>query len=138
MKKEKLRVILDTNVIISATHHRSVNPIGIFKLVILNKVEGFISEEIIAEILGVLEKKFGFKTKVLAEIEASLREDFTMVYPIERVNVVRDPDDNKFIEAAVEGKCSYIVSGDRDLLDLKKYKNIKILNPAEFLKEFEK
>lgn len=59
-----------------------------------------------------------------------------MVSPKKRITVVRDSTDNKIIEAAVEGKCEYIVTGDKDLLVLGKYKNIKIVSPKEFLEEF--
>ena len=51
----------------------------------------------------------------------------------ERIEVCRDPDDNKFIECAVAANALYIVSGDKDLLDLKKYRDVRILTAAEFL-----
>lgn len=49
-----------------------------------------------------------------------------------KVNVCRDPDDNKFISCAVDGKCYYIVSGDKDLLTLKNYGLVKIVTVADF------
>ncbi len=48
---------------------------------------------------------------------------------------VRDRDDNRVLEAAVEGDCDFIITGDRDLLELCKYKKIKIITPAQFLAE---
>lgn len=48
--------------------------------------------------------------------------------------IERDPDDNKVIAAAVEGEAEQIVSGDPDLTDLKVYRGIKIVTPAEFTK----
>jgi putative PIN family toxin of toxin-antitoxin system len=51
-----------------------------------------------------------------------------------RVNAVaEDPDDNKYIEAAVEGLALFIVSGDRHLLSLKSYQDIRIVTPRVFL-----
>ena len=50
------------------------------------------------------------------------------------VTASRDPEDNKFLAAALEGKARYVVSGDRDLLDLKTYRNIFVVRPAAFLK----
>ena len=51
-----------------------------------------------------------------------------------RVNAVaEDPDDNKYIEAAVEGLAQFIVSGDRHLLSLKSYQDIRIVTPRVFL-----
>ena len=46
----------------------------------------------------------------------------------------RDPEDDKFLAAATEGKAGYVVSGDKDLLSLKKYRNVQIVRPAAFLK----
>ena len=56
--------------------------------------------------------------------------------PKEKLNVVKnDPDDDKFIEAAVEGDCDCIVSKDKKhLLKLKEFRGIKIISPEEFLK----
>ena len=45
-----------------------------------------------------------------------------------------DPDDNKFIEAALEGKAEYIVTQDNHLLKIKEFKGIKIISPEEFIK----
>ena len=49
-----------------------------------------------------------------------------------------DPDDNKFIECALECKANYIISGDTHLLNLKEYEGIKIIKSSEFLKVFYK
>ncbi len=50
-----------------------------------------------------------------------------------RIDVCRDPDDNKFIECAVDSKCYYVISGDKDLLTVKEYEGIEIVTVAEFL-----
>jgi putative PIN family toxin of toxin-antitoxin system len=44
-----------------------------------------------------------------------------------------DPDDNRFLELAVAGQASYIVTGDRDLLDMNPYRGISIITPKEFV-----
>jgi putative PIN family toxin of toxin-antitoxin system len=48
-------------------------------------------------------------------------------------NVCRDPKDDKFLACAVEGEAHYLVSSDRDLLDMGSYEGVCILNPGEFL-----
>ncbi len=45
----------------------------------------------------------------------------------------RDPDDNAVIECAIAGKATYVISGDRDLLDLKQFQNFEIVRASEFL-----
>ena len=54
------------------------------------------------------------------------------------IEACRDPDDNKFIECAIDNRCIYIVSGDKDLLVLKQYEDIGILTVSEFLEQYEK
>ena len=49
-----------------------------------------------------------------------------------REPVCRDPDDDHVLAAAVAGACHCIVTGDRDLLDLKRYNMIDIISPSEF------
>ncbi len=60
-------------------------------------------------------------------------ENSIIVVPSEKVNIVTDSDDNKFVEAALEGKAEYIVSKDKHLLVLKEYRGIKVLLPDEFM-----
>lgn len=47
----------------------------------------------------------------------------------------RDPDDNKFLEAALAGRTEYVVTGDKDLRDLEECEGVKIRFPEEFLRE---
>lgn len=59
-----------------------------------------------------------------------------IVEPMKKIDVIKkDPSDNKFLECAIEGKTDYIISGNRHLLELKKFKEIKILRAKEFLDE---
>ncbi len=51
--------------------------------------------------------------------------------------ITADPDDNKFLEAALAGNTQYIVSQDKHLLNLKVYNDTKIITPEEFLKIFQ-
>lgn len=52
--------------------------------------------------------------------------------------VKKDPTDDKFIIAAIEGHASYIVSGDPHLLELGSYENVKVVSPKEFVEILEK
>lgn len=48
---------------------------------------------------------------------------------------LRDPADNKILETAVVGSCNFLITGDKDLLTIKKYQDIKIIKPAQFLNQ---
>jgi putative PIN family toxin of toxin-antitoxin system len=65
---------------------------------------------------------------LLSLIEASEVIDVT-----QNLRVCRDPKDDKFLELAVAGNASWIVSGDQDLLTLKQFQQVEIISPRDFL-----
>jgi predicted nucleic acid-binding protein len=52
---------------------------------------------------------------------------------VQHVRASRDPKDDKFLEAAVNGRASVLVTGDRDLLDLNPFRGVAIVTPADYL-----
>lgn len=132
-----LRIVLDTNIYISALHFKSSLPRKILLLAISGKFQQIVSKELLAEIRGVLTTKFHYDTSHLEVLEALLLESCEVVDPSIRISVVsRDPDDNMILECAVAGKADCIVSGDYDLVQLKAYKEIPILTAREFLEKY--
>jgi len=129
-------VVIDTNVFVSAltggTASRKILmflKIGRFKLII--------SEELLTEITGVLSRpKFKFDKNNLDRILRYITRRSHIVFPKEKVSVCRDPKDNIVLECAVAGKADFIVTGDKDLLSLKKFRKTSIISPHQFLKMF--
>jgi len=133
-----MRVVLDTNVIISSTLIRGGNEDrilrafqrGAFSLVlspaILEELARALGYERIRTLQWMTDAEVGVFLETLAQ--ASI-----FVPGRVAVRASRDPDDDKFLAAAVEGRARYVVSGDRDLLTLKNYRGIRIVRPAEFL-----
>jgi len=73
-----------------------------------------------------------------AEIKSLTEEELLpyveVVSPRRRLRVVeRDPSDNKFLDCAITGKARVIISGDKDLLSIVRYRSISIQSPAKFL-----
>ena len=60
-----------------------------------------------------------------------------IVQPSRRIKACRNPDDNAILEAAVDGKAGYIVTGDEDLLVLDGFEGIRVLTPRMFLEMLE-
>lgn len=131
-----IKVVLDTNVLVSAIAIGG-KPQRIVKMLLKEEIKGVTSAVLLSELQEVLNKKFPLRESDFKLTVSNIEELFEKVHPKKTLRVVRDDDDNRVLEAAVEGKCDYIVTGDRDLLDLKKYKKIKIVKPAEFLKLIE-
>lgn len=125
-----IKLVLDTNIIVSALISTRSNPARLLDAAGKN-YSLFISKEILSELEGVISRdKFGFSSeKIDSAIEAILSFS-EVVNPEIKLDVVKlDPDDNKILECAIACGASYIVSGDKHLLNLKEYKNIKIINP---------
>ncbi|BFU89907.1 MAG: hypothetical protein NTAFB01_10940 [Nitrospira sp.] len=80
-------------------------------------------------------RKFGLSPEEIAPLVDDLMSLSTIVPPRHTVDVVtRDLTDNLFLEIALQGKCSILVSGDRHLLDLRRYRRTRILTPATFVR----
>lgn len=128
-------VILDTNVLISSFLTPG-NSRKIVELAARRKILVFSSPEIEEELRETLKNKLKYGKDELSQALITYREIIhKIVYPKKNLKVIaEDETDNRIIEAAVEGKVKYIISGDRHLLKLDKYKGIKILNPSGFLK----
>ena len=67
------------------------------------------------------------------ELLEALADQSAVVEPTIPIEAYRDPDDDKFLELAVEGDADLIISGDSDLLVLHPFRGIAILSPADFL-----
>ena len=132
-----LRVVLDTNILISAIHFGG-KPRTILNLVedSNSAIKAIISPVLLAELAETFTKKFNFDQEHIEEIKSTIEDGFELVYPKKELHVVKDKDDNRVLEAAVEGNCEYIITGDKDLLQLKVYRGIKIVTPEHFLENF--
>lgn len=130
------KIVLDTNIVISALAFGG-KPQIIYELIALNKmIEAYSSENAVNELLRVLKQKFEYTSEKLQQVEYSFRENFKIIRTDKMPNIITaDPSDNEFLTIATSAKAHFIISGDRHLLDLKKYKNIKIITPTKFIEE---
>ena len=130
-----MKAVLDTNVLISVFLSNGV-PRRVFKRVLKGNVVLLMSKPLMREFEGVVSrKKFGFSKEEVARMTGLLWKVGYIVAPEKRINYIReDPDDNRVLECAVAGRADYIVSGDKHLLLLEKFKDIKIVNASQFLK----
>lgn len=97
-----------------------------------NKFDAVISPEILAELVKKLRFKFGFPDELIKEWELIFKNTLKNMLPLYNTKVCRDPDDNKILDLAVFSGAKYIITGDKDLLSLISYKDIKIITPADF------
>ena len=135
-----MRVVLDTNVLISA-----VISTGVPHDIVVAGYEGefqlIVSEATVTEFRETLQKypdRFGLTDEEIRTEVETLQYFAEFVDPDEEVNAVEDdPDDDKFLEAAVAGNAQYLVSGDQHLLTLDSFRDIDIITPRTFYERLE-
>lgn len=124
---------MDTNVYLSGIIFGG-NCRHILDLMIGKKINVVISPAILLEISRKLTQKFGWGQNQIITVVKTIIKTTEMVQPQEKIRIVKaDNSDDKIIEAAMAGRAKYIVSGDRHLLKVKQYRQIKIVSPQEFL-----
>lgn len=130
-----LKVVLDTNIFISGILVEKGNPAIVIKAwKRAHKYQLFITEEIIREILRVM-KRLNIPQSIINEWDVVIRKNAVKIISGKKVEVIKDdPADNKFLECALECQADYIVSGDKHLKNLNRFKKTRIVNPEEFLK----
>ncbi|MBL7159252.1 putative toxin-antitoxin system toxin component, PIN family [Candidatus Microgenomates bacterium] len=128
------RVIVDTNVFISAIFWGG-NPLKVINLWrVEEKYDLIISPEILAEIISKLKYKFFLPQSLLNEWKELLTSRAILIIPKDKVNLCRDSQDNILLESALAGKTDFLITGDKDLLSLKQFKKTQIVSPKQFLK----
>jgi putative PIN family toxin of toxin-antitoxin system len=133
-----MRVVLDTNVLVSSTLGPMGRPAAIMKALQEGRYELILSQSILDEYREAMvepdiRRRRGYTD---AQIEAAMqafRELGTLVEPDMSVRVAPDPDDDHIIGCAIAGEADYIVTGDKKLQTVGQYRGIEILSPLEFL-----
>lgn len=134
-----IRVVLDTNLFVSALLKSGSIPDRIFQLVRDEKVVLLMSDAICDEISRVLAYP-RIRTR-LAVSDEDLLKFVQLLYTIAIITpgtlnlplLAADPDDTKYLACAMEGLADFIVSGDHHLTDLVTYRGIRIVTPADFI-----
>jgi len=127
-----IRVLPDTNIIISSVFWRG-NPYEVVRKGISGEYQLVTSAEILDEVVDKLRNKFKFPEENIQGLIDILMTYCHVVDATSKFDIVRDKKDNKIVECAFDGKVDYIVTGDPDLLDLKEFRDIKIVKAKEFL-----
>ena len=133
-----MRAVIDTNILVRAV----IKPLGTVGPVLRRLRDGdyilVYSEPLITEFVDVLNRprikdKYGLAPEDIETVVALILLRGEAVVPTRRITICRDPDDNMFLEAAVDGGADIIVSGDDDLLEIEAFEGIPIVRPGEFL-----
>jgi putative PIN family toxin of toxin-antitoxin system len=128
-----LRLVIDTNVLISSFF--GGNPKEVIDLWRRGSALLCLTREVLEEYFRVM-ARLPIAPETKSRLVAILQEkrNLELVTPSKHHAVIReDPEDDKFIDCAVEAQADYIISGDEHLLRVKAYRSIPIYSPKDFL-----
>jgi len=135
--------VLDTQLLLrGATARRLTLSRKIYLAWLEGRYELLLSREILAEIAAVLSeppvvRQLKITDAILEHTLLSLQARCRWVEVKSKIRACRDPNDDKFLECAVDGRANYIVSADKDLLALKKFEDIEIVDAPTFWRKLE-
>lgn len=138
------KIVLDTNVLVSALINPHGKPAQIINYVFENKIRLFTSPSIMEELERVLSypklmKRHGLDSGELKEFISDLLSVMSLIEEEKIIEVImEDPSDNKYLSCAIDAKVDFIISGDIHLLNLGEYEGIRIVTPAQFLEIMER
>jgi putative PIN family toxin of toxin-antitoxin system len=129
-------VVIDTNVWVSALQFggKGATPMRVVEKALRWETLAT-AVEINAEIRRILVEKFQWLSDDAESLIARYFKRATHVTLSGQIHVCRDPNDDMILECAVLAGAQFIISGDKDLLVMESYREIRIVTPAEFLAE---
>jgi len=129
-----VRIVLDANVLVSGIFWAGV-PSHLLQRWLAGRLEIIASVEIVAEYERVLYEVASprGRTDLARRWVGLIAEHVTLIDVRPRVKLCRDPDDDKYLDCAVQGGAAYLVSGDKDLLSLVNVHGILIVTAKQIL-----
>ena len=130
------KIILDTNVLVSALIQKSYPYLILNDLYLEHKIEVCISEPLLAEYYEVLNRpKFSkfpdFKIKA-DQVLADIAINASLFIPKKKVKKLKDADDDMILELAQECKADFIITGNTKDFTIPKFKKTLIVSPMEY------
>jgi putative PIN family toxin of toxin-antitoxin system len=127
-----MTVVLDSGIWISGFHFGGTPLLAIDKAFLFDRIA--ICQEIVDEVSAILVAKLGWRQTDVRSIVGSYLSDATFVaLRGDLVGICRDPKDDMLFECAMRAKAELIVSGDKDVLVVGKYKSIRVVTARQYL-----
>lgn len=132
-----MKVIIDTNILVSAAIRDGIPEIVIQFIVDHPEFEWIVSQEIMTEYIEVLQRR---KLKLTEEVQQEWIDLLQTVTRLIEVNIEidfpRDRKDTRFIACAIAANTDFLITGDRDFEDVQMLENTTILSVRDFKKLF--
>ncbi len=126
-----MRVFLDTNVLVAAAATRGICADVLHA--VLTEHELVLGESVLGELRRVLTQKLRTTSEVAEEMDGFLRREAVVISGAPELDIpLRDPDDVPVVAEAVAGQVDFMVTGDRDLLDVAMDLPVTVISPRGF------
>ncbi|MDP7690336.1 MAG: putative toxin-antitoxin system toxin component, PIN family [Vicinamibacterales bacterium] len=137
-----MRAVIDTNVFVSGSIRPRGAPGNILRALRDLRFLALVSTPILEELVATLtrpglQERYGIEDEDVRDLLRLLALRSELVEPTTRIRQCRDPHDDMFLEAAVEGRAARLVSGDADLLAIGSVGDTRIVTPAFFVAELD-
>ncbi len=130
-----LKVVFDTNVIVSAALYEKSLPALLLSLGLEDKVRFFISPALLNEYEAVLKRpRFKLGHKEVTELMGKINRKALIVTPAKRLKILEaDEPDNRILECAIKANADFIITGNKRHFPFEEFKGSKIVTPREFI-----
>ena len=135
---DELRFVVDTNILVSAVLIKSSIPDVAFKKANNLGIMLF-SDATFQELQEILNRsKFDkyISLNIRTQFLAKLKLESEAVEIVQIIKECRDPKDDKFLEVAINGNATHMITGDKDLLALHPFRGVDIITATQFLEIF--
>tara|TARA_B100000029_G_scaffold387590_1_gene383623 strand:- start:25 stop:438 length:414 start_codon:yes stop_codon:yes gene_type:complete len=135
-----MRAVVDTNVFVSGLIRPLGAPGKVLRSLRDRRFRAVVSEPILEELVATLARswlqdRYGVSDSDVQDFLRLLALRSDLVEPRRHLQVCRDPHDDIFLDAAIEGGARRLVTGDADLLALGEYEDVRVMTPAAFMVE---
>lgn len=135
------RIVIDTNVLVSALIQKGFPHLIIYHLFLDQKIQVCISDELLEEYYDVLSRprfaKFQDFFLKAESLLAIIAENSVLYEPKIKLDLIADTDDNKILELADECEADFIITGNTNDFTFSEYKHTKIVTPRQYWEEFQ-
>jgi putative PIN family toxin of toxin-antitoxin system len=135
-----LKVVFDTNVIVSAALYEKSLPALLLSLGLEDKARFFVSPALLNEYEAVLKRpRFKLGHVEITELMRKINRKALTVTPTKRLKILKaDESDNRILECAIEANADFIITGNKRHFPFEEFKGSKIVTPREFINSMSK
>jgi putative PIN family toxin of toxin-antitoxin system len=130
-----MRIVIDTNILINASSDESSYAFRIIKEVIEGWLTAFATHQTMSENRQMLRKLV--KDREYRELLEEFFRNLKIVKPYQHLEIVSDSEDNKLFESAAACAAQYLISEDKEVLEVGQFSNTEVVSPQEFWAKYQ-